>query len=56
MAFDFLSQSLADVPMGDIVFDKMGNDDKGNGEGWIGHLDGDEGTGGAVSDRKHSFV
>lgn len=53
MAFDFFGQALADVPVGDIVFDKMGNDNEGNGQGRVGNLGGDKGAGGGVGDRKH---
>lgn len=41
--------------MGDIVLDKVGDDDEGDGEGRIGNLGGDEGAGGGVGDRKHKL-
>lgn len=54
MALYFFGQSLADVPVGDIVLEKMRSDDEGNGEVRIGNFRGNEGTGGGVSDREHS--
>ena len=39
--------------MGDIVLDKVGDNDQGNGESRIGNFGGDEGAGGGVGDRKH---
>ena len=56
MAFDLFGQSLADIPVGDIVFDKVGDNDQRNGEKRVGHFEGDEGTGGAVGDRKHRLL
>lgn len=53
MALDFLGQALADVPVEDIVFDKVRDDNEGDGESGIGNLGSDEGAGGGVGDRKH---
>lgn len=49
--FDFFGQALADVPVGDIVLDKMGDDNQGNGQGRVAYLGGDKGTGDGVGDR-----
>ena len=39
--------------MGDIVLDKVGDNDQGDGESRIGDFGGDKGAAGGVGDRKH---
>ena len=53
VTFDLLGEALANVPVGDKVFEKMRGDDQGNGKIGIVDLGGDECTGGGVSDREH---
>ncbi len=53
MALDLLGEALADVPVGDEVFEKVGGENQGNGEIGVVDLGSNEGTRGGVSDREH---
>lgn len=56
VTFDLLGQALADVPVGDVVFEEVAGKDQGNGEKWIVDLGGDKGAGGCMCYREHLVI
>lgn len=53
VTFDLLGQTLADVPVGDVIFQEMGSENKGDSEVRIVDLGGDKGAGGGMCYREH---
>ena len=53
VAFVFFGQTLTDVPMGDVILEKVRSQNQGNGKIGIGDFGGDKGACGSVGDRKH---
>ena len=47
--FFLFTESLADVPVGDVVFEIMGGKNERDGEDWIRDFGGDKSAGGSMS-------
>lgn len=54
--FGFFGESLANIPVGDTIFQKMRGENQGDTKKRIGYFGSDKGAGGSVGNGKHVFL